>query len=158
MRTVADWIQRKLGLKVNMEKTHITRPQRLKYRGFGFCRDSKKMVHVIPEQLFLLIKVATGKEYPRGTPIKPLATEFPVEHPVNKEISFVLSDVTAQVGGGPRGPAVAFPQLCGRVFAGRGEHPRSADVQRPALGWKGVRVFRAYGESAVVLLGEDLEK
>ena len=41
MRTVSDWIQRKLGLKVNMTKTHITRPQKLKYLGFGFYKDSK---------------------------------------------------------------------------------------------------------------------
>ena len=40
MRTVADCIQRKLGLKVNMTKTHITRPQKLKYLGFGFYKDS----------------------------------------------------------------------------------------------------------------------
>ena len=41
MRTVTDWIQRKLGLKVNMSKTHITRPMKLKYLGFGFYKDSK---------------------------------------------------------------------------------------------------------------------
>jgi len=41
MRTVTDWIQRKLGLKVNMTKTHITRPTKLKYLGFGFYKDSK---------------------------------------------------------------------------------------------------------------------
>jgi RNA-directed DNA polymerase len=41
MRTVTDWIQGKLGLKVNMTKTHITRPQKLKYLGFGFYKDSK---------------------------------------------------------------------------------------------------------------------
>ena len=41
MRTVTDWIQRKLGLKVNMTKTHITRPRKLKYLGFGFYKDSK---------------------------------------------------------------------------------------------------------------------
>ena len=41
MRTVSDWIQRKLGLKVNMTKTHITRPSKLKYLGFGFYKDSK---------------------------------------------------------------------------------------------------------------------
>ena len=41
MRTVSDWIQRKLGLKVNMTKTHITRPAKLKYLGFGFYKDSK---------------------------------------------------------------------------------------------------------------------
>ena len=38
MRTVSDWIQRKLGLKVNMTKTHITRPMKLKYLGFGFYK------------------------------------------------------------------------------------------------------------------------
>ena len=41
MRTVTDWIQRKLGLKVNMTKTHITRPQKLKYLGYGIYKDSK---------------------------------------------------------------------------------------------------------------------
>ncbi len=41
MRTVTDWIQRKLGLKVNMTKTHITRSMKLKYLGFGFYKDSK---------------------------------------------------------------------------------------------------------------------
>ena len=41
MRTVTDWIQRKLGLKVNMTKTHIARPMKLKYLGFGFYKDSK---------------------------------------------------------------------------------------------------------------------
>ena len=41
MRTVSDWIQRKLGLKVNMTKTHITKPTNLKYLGFGFYKDSK---------------------------------------------------------------------------------------------------------------------
>ena len=40
MRTVTDWIQRKLGLKVNMTKTHIARPSKLKYLGFGFWKDS----------------------------------------------------------------------------------------------------------------------
>ena len=41
MHTIADWIQRKLGLKVNMSKTHITRPTKLKYLGFGFYKDNK---------------------------------------------------------------------------------------------------------------------
>ena len=41
MRSITDWIQRKLGLKVNMTKTRIARPQKLKYLGFGFYKDSK---------------------------------------------------------------------------------------------------------------------
>ena len=42
MHSITDWIERKLGLKVNAEKTHITRPSKLKYLGFGFYKDSKK--------------------------------------------------------------------------------------------------------------------
>ena len=41
MYSITDWIQRKLELKVNAEKTKITRPGRLKYLGFGFYKDSK---------------------------------------------------------------------------------------------------------------------
>lgn len=41
MHTISDWIQRKLGLKVNTTKTHITRPQKLKYLGFGFYKDNR---------------------------------------------------------------------------------------------------------------------
>ena len=41
MRTVSDWIQRKLRLKVNMTKTRITKPTNLKYLGFGFYKDSR---------------------------------------------------------------------------------------------------------------------
>jgi group II intron reverse transcriptase/maturase len=41
MRTVSDWIQKKLGLKVNMTKTHITTPWKLKYLGFGFYKDAR---------------------------------------------------------------------------------------------------------------------
>ena len=41
MRTVSDWIQRKLRLKVNITKTRITKPTNLKYLGFGFYKDSR---------------------------------------------------------------------------------------------------------------------
>ena len=41
MYSITDWIERKLGLKVNAEKTQITRPGKLKYLGFGFYKDSK---------------------------------------------------------------------------------------------------------------------
>ena len=42
MHTITDWIERKLGLKVNMTKTKVTRPSGLKYLGFGFWKDSKE--------------------------------------------------------------------------------------------------------------------
>ena len=38
MHTVTDWIERKLGLKVNMTKTKVTKPVKLKYLGFGFVK------------------------------------------------------------------------------------------------------------------------
>lgn len=41
MYSITNWIERKLGLKVNTEKTKITRPSNLKYLGFGFYKDSK---------------------------------------------------------------------------------------------------------------------
>jgi len=41
MCSVTDWIERKLGLKVNTAKTRLTRPMKLKYLGFGFYKDAK---------------------------------------------------------------------------------------------------------------------
>ena len=41
MHTVTKWIEKKLGLKVNMTKTKVTTPSKLKYLGFGFWKDSK---------------------------------------------------------------------------------------------------------------------
>ena len=41
MYAITEWIERKLRLKVNAEKTHITRPGKLKYLGFGFYKDPK---------------------------------------------------------------------------------------------------------------------
>ena len=39
MYSITSWIERKLGLKVNATKTHITPPNKLKYLGFGFWKD-----------------------------------------------------------------------------------------------------------------------
>ena len=41
MHTITKWIEKKLGLKVNMTKTKVTRPSGLKYLGFGFWKDSR---------------------------------------------------------------------------------------------------------------------
>ena len=38
MHTVTKWIERKLGLKVNMTKTKVTKPNQLKYLGFGVVK------------------------------------------------------------------------------------------------------------------------
>lgn len=42
MHTVTNWIERKLGLKVNMTKTNVTKPMNLKYLGFGFVKMNGK--------------------------------------------------------------------------------------------------------------------
>ena len=39
MYSITSWIERKIGLKVNATKTHITPPSKLKYLGFGFWKD-----------------------------------------------------------------------------------------------------------------------
>ena len=39
MHTITKWIEKKLGLKVNMTKTKVTDPWKLKYLGFGFWKD-----------------------------------------------------------------------------------------------------------------------
>jgi len=41
MNSISRFIENKLGLKVNMTKTKVTRPSKLKYLGFGFYYDFK---------------------------------------------------------------------------------------------------------------------
>ena len=41
MHSITGWIERKLGLKVNATKTHITKPMKLKYLGFGFWKSKE---------------------------------------------------------------------------------------------------------------------
>ena len=40
MATVTKWIEKKLGLKVNVTKSKVTKPTKLKYLGFGFWKDN----------------------------------------------------------------------------------------------------------------------
>jgi len=42
MHTITKWIERKLGLKVNIEKTKVTKPTKLKFLGFGFVKMGNK--------------------------------------------------------------------------------------------------------------------
>ena len=59
----------------------------------------KKEVFLLPEQLFPLIREVHGKEYPRDTPIRLMATEYSVERLDTKEISSIRADITVQVAG-----------------------------------------------------------
>ncbi len=44
MRNIIHFIETKLKLKVNATKTHITRPTKMKYLGFTFCKNPKANV------------------------------------------------------------------------------------------------------------------
>ena len=41
MHSISRYIEKRLGLKVNMTKTKIVRPSKLKYLGFGFWKSSE---------------------------------------------------------------------------------------------------------------------
>jgi group II intron reverse transcriptase/maturase len=41
MKSITKWLEKKLGLKVNAEKSKITRPSKLKYLGFGLYYNNK---------------------------------------------------------------------------------------------------------------------
>lgn len=43
MHSVTRFIEEKLGLKVNAEKSKITKPSGIKYLGFGYWKDNKTM-------------------------------------------------------------------------------------------------------------------
>lgn len=41
MHSITKYIENKIGLKVNTEKSKITRPSKIKYLGFGYWKDKK---------------------------------------------------------------------------------------------------------------------
>lgn len=41
MHSITKWIEKKLGLKVNVTKTKVTTPSKLKYLGFGFWKSTE---------------------------------------------------------------------------------------------------------------------
>lgn len=67
MRNIVTFIETKLKLKVNAEKTHITRPTKLKYLGFSFTKQ-KDIWEARPHQesfkkLFLKLKKLTKRSW-----------------------------------------------------------------------------------------------
>ena len=61
MRNIITFIEKKLKLKVNAEKTHITRPNNLKYLGFTFWQSNEEERKTAPHKdsfvkLFLKLK------------------------------------------------------------------------------------------------------
>ena len=51
MRSITDFIKRKLGLKVNAEKSQIGRPNQIKFLGFGYIEDKSGKYQAIPHKL-----------------------------------------------------------------------------------------------------------
>jgi group II intron reverse transcriptase/maturase len=50
MRTTVDFIERKLGLKVNATKSQIGRPKDIKFLGFGYFNDKDNKYHAKPHK------------------------------------------------------------------------------------------------------------
>ncbi|MCD8014586.1 MAG: hypothetical protein LUG99_15710 [Lachnospiraceae bacterium] len=57
----------------------------------------KKELYEMPFLLLPLLYEIYGMEYPRETPVTPIATEFSVESPDTKEITSIRSDMTLKV-------------------------------------------------------------
>ena len=69
MYSISDFIERKLGLKVNMTKTKITRPNKLKYLGFGFWNDRGEWKSRPHEDSVMKFKRALKKLCKRNIPM-----------------------------------------------------------------------------------------
>ena len=50
MKSITDFIERKLGLKVNTTKSQIGRPNQIKFLGFGYFKDKDKRYQAKPHQ------------------------------------------------------------------------------------------------------------
>ena len=51
MKSITDFIERKLGLKVNANKSRIGRPNQIKFLGFGYFTDKDKKYQAKPHKL-----------------------------------------------------------------------------------------------------------
>jgi len=56
MKTIVRFIEEKLGLKVNVEKSKVARPKDLKFLGFGYYYDSKNKKYQVKPHLISLRK------------------------------------------------------------------------------------------------------
>lgn len=76
LETVTKFIEKKLGLKVNAEKSKVTRPTQTKYLGFSFWKDAKgkwkpkphlKSYQKIDEHLRTRIRAIIWKQWKKAT-------------------------------------------------------------------------------------------
>jgi len=68
MQSITNWIERKLGLKINASKSRITRPPHLKYLGFGFWKDGRVKEWKVPsKRQWGLQKLGINKDLARLT-------------------------------------------------------------------------------------------
>ena len=58
----------------------------------------KSIIRHMPEQLFPLFKLIFKKEYPRGTPVELLSTEYPVPGKTGSgQISSIFADIVLRI-------------------------------------------------------------
>lgn len=91
--------QKYFDLKKLMQELKETKglPENISTEAMLWDEIMKKEVYVMADQMFPLIKEVHGKEYPKGTSIKPLATEYSVERLDTKEITSIRADITVIV-------------------------------------------------------------
>jgi len=68
MKSITDFIERKLGLKVNVTKSQVGKPQRIKFLGFGYFVDANKKYQAKPhkisiEKLKRKLKALTSRKW-----------------------------------------------------------------------------------------------
>lgn len=68
-------------------------PEKIATEAQLFDEILKKEAYVMSRQLFPLIKEIYGKDYPKGTSVEPLATEFSVERTDMKELHSIRADI-----------------------------------------------------------------
>jgi len=51
MKSITDFIERKLGLKVNATKSQIGKPNQIKFLGYGYFKDKDKKYQAKPHKL-----------------------------------------------------------------------------------------------------------
>ncbi|MCH5342743.1 MAG: hypothetical protein J1E64_01800 [Acetatifactor sp.] len=88
------------SIKEILEEIHGTEglPKELSSEAQLWDEILKKMTYVASDLLFPLIQEIHHKTYPKGTQIRPLATEYAVERGDTKKISSIRADITVLVG------------------------------------------------------------
>ena len=106
MKSITDFIERKLGLKVNAEKSQIGKPQRIKFLGFGYFVDHDKKYHAKPHKLSIeklkrKLKALTSRKWSISLDERLRRLKYQIVGWVNyfriAKMKSVLSDIDAKL-------------------------------------------------------------